>query len=282
MDNGIVFLDKKAGLTSRDVDNALQHRFATKKVGHLGTLDPFATGLLVIGINKGTKFLPYLDDAKKTYIADLLLGEKTATGDPEGAVVEKHEVPSLSDAAIAEVLKSFLGPSLQLPPMTSAIKVEGQPLYKAAHEGKEVERTPRKIEVYSLNLISHQDQHIVFSCTVSRGTYIRVLGEDIAAKLGTVGHLLSLRRTAIGSFLIDQAKPLEALEEKDILDPTIFVTTMKHVEIDDGDLAKVKNGQEVMLEQDYGEKVLLSLHGEAIAVYARQKDRFYVSERGLF
>jgi tRNA pseudouridine55 synthase len=282
MDNGIVFLDKKAGLTSRDVDNALQHLFATKKVGHLGTLDPFATGLLIIGVNKGTKFLPYLDDSKKTYIADLLLGEKSSTGDPEGEITEKKDVPALDKAAIADVLKGFLGPSLQLPPMTSAIKVEGQPLYKAAHEGKEVERTPRKIEIYSLNLISYEAPHLVFSCTVSRGTYIRVLGEDIALKLGTLGHLVSLRRTGIGPFLLDSAKPLDQLSAKDIVDPTIFVTTMKHVEIDDSWLMKVKNGQEIMLEQDYGEKVLLSLHGVALAVYSRVNDRFYVSERGLF
>jgi tRNA pseudouridine55 synthase len=282
MDNGIVFLDKKAGLTSRDVDNALQHLFATKKVGHLGTLDPFATGLLIIGVNKGTKFLPYLDDSKKSYIADLLLGEKTSTGDPEGESVAKQDVPPLNEAQIAAALSKFLGPAMQLPPMTSAIKVDGQPLYKAAHEGKEVERTPRKIEIYSLNLISYKDNHLVFSCTVSRGTYIRVLGEDIAAALGTVGHLVSLRRTAIGSFLLDLAKPIDSLSAADIVDPTIFVTTMKHVEIDDSWLSKVKNGQEVMLDQDYGEKVLLSLHGVALAVYARQKDRFYVSERGLF
>ncbi len=282
MDNGIVFLDKKAGLTSRDVDNALQKLFGTKKVGHLGTLDPFATGLLIIGVNKGTKFLPYLDDAKKTYLADLLLGEKTATGDPEGAVTMEGEVPVLTSEAIASVLKSFLGVSEQMPPMTSAIKVNGEELYKAAHEGKVVERTPRKIEIFSINLISYADKHLVFSCTVSRGTYIRVLGEDIAAKLGTVGHLVSLRRSAVGPFLLSQAKPLEALSQGDVLDPTIFVTTMKHVEIDDSWLNKVKNGQEVMLDEDYGAKVLLSLHGEALAVYARVHDRFYVSERGLF
>jgi tRNA pseudouridine55 synthase len=282
MENGIILLDKEAGMTSRDVDDAVEKRLGAAKTGHLGTLDPFATGLLIIGLNKGTKFLPYLDDAKKSYIACLKLGEKTSTGDPEGSILEKKDVPGLSEKGIAEALSSFLGKSEQLPPMSSAVKVGGMPLYRSAHLGLEVERKKRAIEVYSLNLVSYQGGAIVFTATVSRGTYIRVLGEDIASRLGTLGHLVSLRRLSIGIFLVDQAKKIADLAEKDVRDPTLFLTTMKHVEIDGADLAKVKNGQAMMLAQDYGEKALLVLHGEALSVYKRDNGRFYSCERGLF
>jgi len=282
MENGIILLDKEAGLTSRGVDDALEKRFGTKKVGHLGTLDPFATGLLVIGLNRGTKFLPYLDDAKKSYIATLKLGFASSTGDPEGEITSAGKVPTLTKEAVVTKLLSFLGKSEQLPPMTSAIKVQGEALYKAAHRGEEVERKPRAVEVFSLNLISFGLGTLVFTCTVSRGTYIRVLGEDIAKVLGTSGYLTSLRRLSIGDFLVEQAKPLSAIADADVLDPTIFIRSMKHVEIDSADLSRVKNGAPMTLSQDYGEKVLLCLHGEAISVYARTRDVYYHAERGLF
>jgi tRNA pseudouridine55 synthase len=282
MENGIILLDKEAGLTSRDVDDALEKRFGTKKVGHLGTLDPFATGLLVIGLNRGTKFLPYLDDAKKSYIATLKLGFASSTGDPEGEITQAGELPALTKEDVAKKLMPFVGKSEQLPPMTSAIKVHGEALYKAAHRGEEVERKPRAIEIFSLNLISFDQGTILFTCTVSRGTYIRVLGEDIAKALGTVGYLTSLRRLSIGDFLIEGAKPLSAIADADVLDPTIFIRSMKHVEIDSADLSRVKNGAPMTLSQDYGEKVLLCLHGEAISVYARTRDVYYHAERGLF
>lgn len=281
MQNGIILLDKEAGVTSRDVDDALMKAFNTRKVGHLGTLDPFATGLLVIGLNKGTKFLPYLDDAKKSYIATLKLGDSSSTGDPEGTLTSGR-APSLTKEDIVTKLTSFIGKSEQLPPMTSAIKVNGEALYKAAHRGEEVERKARSIEIFSLNLVAYESDTIVFTCTVSRGTYIRVLGEDIAKSLGTVGYLTSLRRLSIGDFSLDQAKKLSELSEQDVLDPTIFIHTMKHIEIDESDLARVKNGAPMTLSADYGEKVLLVLHEEAIAVYQRTRDVYYHSERGLF
>lgn len=282
MENGIVLLDKDAGMSSRDVDDALEKLFKTKKVGHLGTLDPFATGLLVIGLNKGTKFLPYLDDSKKSYIATLKLGFHSSTGDPEGEITPGDPLPELTQEGIAGILNGFLGKSEQLPPMTSAIKVNGEALYKAAHRGEVVERKPRAIEIFSINLVSYQKDEIVFTTTVSRGTYIRVLGEDIARALKSSGYLTSLRRLSIGDFRIDLAKKLNELSEKDMMDPTLFIHTMKHIEIDEADVARVKNGAPMTLAQDYGEKVLLVLHEEALAVYARTREVYYHSERGLF
>jgi tRNA pseudouridine55 synthase len=267
MENGILLIDKEAGFTSRDVDNALEKKFQTKRVGHLGTLDPFATGLLVVGINAGTKFLPFLDDAKKSYIATLKLGETTSSLDPESPVSETKEVPLLNEEEIAEVFRSFRGKGEQMPPMTSAIKINGEPLYKAAHQGQTIERKPRAIEIYSLNLISYKDKVITFSCTVSRGTYIRVLGQDIATKLGTVGYLTSLRRLGLGPFLVSQAKKLADIASSDFLDSTLAITTMKHVEIDTDEEKRVLNGAFLELDEDYGPNVLLTLHGEALAVY---------------
>jgi tRNA pseudouridine55 synthase len=282
MENGILLLDKDPGMTSRDVDNALQKKFATPKVGHLGTLDPFATGLLVVGVNRGTKFLPYLDDAKKSYIASLQLGISTSTGDPEGEKGPAKAVPELTEAGIAEILHSMVGPGEQIPPMTSAIKVNGEELYKAAHRGEVKERVPRKIEIFSLHLIEYKEGVVVFTCTVSRGTYIRVLGEDIAGRLGTSGYLLSLRRLSVGAFDLAHAHKLADLTEKDLIDPTVCVTTMKHVEADSEWVADIKNGKALTLNADEGEKVLLCLHGEALAVYKKVTDRYYVAERGLF
>lgn len=269
-------------MTSRDVDNELQHRFKTKKIGHLGTLDPFATGLLVIGVNKGTKFLPYLDDSQKSYIASLELGKSTSTGDPEGEFAPELPIPELDDKAIASALASFLGKGEQLPPMTSAVKVNGQPLYKAAHEGKEIERTPRAVEIFSLHLISYQKPVIIFTATVSRGTYLRVLGQDISKKLGTQGYLTSLKRTSIGPFLLEGAKKLKDVTLSDIVDPTFYLTGMKHVEVDETDVPKIQNGEKMTLAQDYGEKVLLVRHEVALAVYYRLQGVFYAAERGLF
>lgn len=280
--NGIILLDKASGLTSREVDNKIMRLFSSKKVGHLGTLDPFATGLLVIAINKGTKYLPFLDSSKKSYIASLILGKKTSSGDPETPIIEERDPPSLDEKAIKSVLDSFLGDSLQLPPMTSAIKKDGVELYKLAHEGKEIEREQRKIHIYSINLISYKDGVIVFTCTVSEGTYIRTLGEDIAKKLMTIGYLSSLRRLSVGPFMISMASPLEKISEASVFDPSVFITSMKHVEIEESDEAKVKNGVPMSLKEDYGEKVILSLHGEALAVYERTHDSVYRSFRGLF
>ena len=282
MGNGILLLDKEAGYTSRQVDSLVQKAFGVKRVGHLGTLDPFATGLLLVGVGSGTKYLTYLDDGKKSYIASLKLGETTSSFDPETPVIGKKDVPPLDEKTVSSALASFLGKSVQLPPMTSAIKVNGEPLYKAAHKGLEVERTPRQIEVFSINLVKLEKDVIVFSCTVSRGTYIRVIGADLAERLGTIGYLTSLRRLSIGPFLLANAKKISEAKETDLLDPTLCITTMKHVEIDDALLAKVKNGVPMDLDQDYGEKVLLVLHGNAISVYKRFSGAHYLAERGLF
>ena len=277
--DGIFLIDKEAGMTSRKVDNILGKRYGTHAVGHLGTLDPFATGLLVVAINKGTKLLQYLNDGDKTYEATLILGEKTSTGDLEGEIIEKKEIPDISQAKLSEVLQSFLGKSLQIPPKFSAIKVNGVPLYKSARQGKEVEVKPREITIYSL-VGTIEGNTVHFTAKVSKGTYIRTLGEDIAEKLGTVGHLTALRRTSIGDLSVEQAKKIDDIKDEDITNGMTLIDLQK-IELNDQEEWKAKNGQTLCFKTK-NDKVLLVKNDNLIAVYKRKNENTFVPERGLF
>lgn len=279
--DGIILIDKEEGMTSRQIDNAIGKRFGTRKVGHLGTLDPFATGLLIVAINKGTKFLNYLKDDDKTYVATLKLGERTTTGDKDGETLEKETPREYSEKEVEGVLSSFLGESWQLPPMTSAIKINGKPLYKLAHQGKEAERKERKIIVHRISLKSLLSDTLTFEVNVSRGTYIRVLAEDIAKRLGTIGHLTSLRRTTISGINLSNAKKIGEIMEKDVLDPTSFVD-MPKIAISEKAMQDAMNGKPLKFESIDCENVLLTFEGKAIAVYKEEENGIYRSERGLF
>lgn len=205
-DSGLIFLDKPVGCTSRQVDNRIMRFFGTRKVGHLGTLDPFATGLLIIGINEGTKLLSIMEESSKCYRATMQLGEATTTGDLEGELVNSCSVPYLTSEDIESALASLVGTISQIPPIFSAIKVEGKPLYRYAQQGQEVLINPRKVEIFSLTLcgFNRDLRQIEFETSCSKGTYIRTLGEDIAKKLMTVGHLISLRRLAVNDISINK------------------------------------------------------------------------------
>lgn len=280
MMQGILLVDKEAGMTSRKVDNLLQKRFLTKKVGHLGTLDPFATGLLIVAVGKATKCLPFLDSSSKTYEAELLLGSKTSTGDLEGEGILRKDPKIHEKQEIEETLSSFLGESTQIPPMSSAIKVDGVALYKLAHKGQEIERKPRKIVISSIRLLSQEGPRIRFEATVSSGTYIRTLGEDIAERLGEVGHLVSLRRTKIGFVDVMKAKRIAEVSEGDLLDPLPFIALPK-IEATKKQSEAIKNGKAMTLDSGESE-VCLFFQEEALAVYAKGEDGLYRSKRGLF
>ena len=274
-------VDKEEGMTSRKVDNLLAKRFLCRKVGHLGTLDPFATGLLLVAMGKATKFLPYLDSSYKTYVASLALGKKTDTGDLTGACIEEKEIPSLGKNDIEGVFAGFLGFSYQLPPMTSAIKIDGVPLYKLAHKGESKEREKRRIEVKELSCLSFDGEVLTFEAKVSSGTYIRVLGEDIAERLGTVGYLKCLRRTAIGEIGVSSAKKLGELSEDDFLSPSPFLN-LERMQIEGQRVEDAKNGKNLALPEAQGDEVALFQGEEAIAVYAREQGDIFLSKRGLF
>ena len=211
---GIIFIDKLAGITSFDVIRRLRMVTKVRKIGHAGTLDPFATGLLIVCISRqATKNIDQFVRLDKTYTAVLKLGERTDTADIEGKIIEIKDVPDTVDQNINEVFSSFLGEIDQVPPQFSAIKKNGVRLYKTARKGIQVEVEPRKVFIHTLSFLNYQKPYLEFSSTVSKGTYIRSLGEDITAKLGTVGHLTELRRDAIGPFSVVDAISLEDITE---------------------------------------------------------------------
>ncbi len=276
--NGIVLLDKKEGLSTTKEEAKLKSVFQTKKVGHAGTLDPFASGLVICGINKGTKVLTYLEGADKTYLATLKLGQITSTQDKTGEVIDTKEVKEHSFKEISSVLSSFLGVSMQTPPMYSALKVNGQRLYKLARNNIEIERKPRQIEVKSIRLISYENGEISFEANVSKGTYIRTLGVDIAEKLGEYGHLISLRRTKIGEYDLSLAKQIDKITPDDLIQikDVYFLDGFTKVVCDDAIYKKVINGNFVYLKNS-PDSIMFMYKDEAIALYQRlDKDKYKV------
>lgn len=208
--HGVLLLDKPAGISSTQALAKAKWLLNAEKAGHTGTLDPFATGLLPLCFGEATKFASDLLDADKTYEATIRLGITTTTGDPEGEVLETREV-DVQRAQIEAVLNSFRGPIDQIPPMYSALKRDGKPLYAYAREGKTLEREPRAVIIHELELVAFTSPDIQIRVRCSKGTYIRVLGEDIGQALGTGAHLISLRRVGVGNLFLADAMTLDAL-----------------------------------------------------------------------
>ncbi len=209
--NGIVLLDKPAGMSSNSALQKVKNLFAAQKAGHTGSLDPIATGLLPVCLGEATKISAFLLDADKGYETLIRLGQRTSTGDIEGEVIEELPVPALDTARIESVLATFRGPIDQTPPMYSAIKQNGQPLYKLARQGVEVEREARAVVIHRLELLSWDEQHLRLRVECSKGTYIRVLAEDIGAVLGCGAHVVELRRTLAMPFRLEETYTLEQL-----------------------------------------------------------------------
>lgn len=213
-ESGILVVDKPEGPTSHDVVAMLRGRFGPAKIGHSGTLDPFATGVLVMSFNQATKLSDLLGAGGKTYQARLVLGRATDTGDLTGSETGTAAVPDLNGSLVEEALAAMVGPRMQSPPAYSAAKHEGKPLYSYARNGKRVEKPPRPITIYDAKLLNLQPGAIDFEMRCSRGAYIRTLGEDLARELGSVGHLQSLRRTASSPF--DQAEAMTLEQALDL------------------------------------------------------------------
>ncbi len=282
--DGFIYINKEVGWTSRDVCNKIQSIFHTRKVGHIGTLDPFATGLLVVTIGKGTKAGRFLEDAYKEYEAELVLGKKTSTGDLTGEIIESKKIPALSKEQIIEVLKSFVGEYKQIPPMTSALKINGQTLYKLAHEGKNIERQARSVFVNSIELTSFDGNVIKFKCNVSKGTYIRTLGEDIAEKLGSVGYLRLLNRTAIANIKVSESKYISEIGHKDIISISKGLSHMLKVVVSGSEIEKVKNGVSLYFDKIKNCDIILITTDDdlPLAVYARKENDLFSCVRGLW
>ena len=212
--DGIIIINKPINFTSQDVVSKTKKILNEKKAGHTGTLDPMATGVLPVLLGKATKLSKYLIEHDKKYIATIKFGEKRDTGDSEGNVIETSENKVLDEENVKSTLNSFLGKSKQIPPIYSAIKINGKKLYEYARQGIDVEIPPRDIEIYEIGLIKFniENQTLEFEVKCSKGTYIRTLCEDIAEKLGTIGYMSSLQRVQVDKFFIDDAIDFETLE----------------------------------------------------------------------
>lgn len=214
--DGVLIINKPKGYTSHDIVNIVKKQLNITKVGHAGTLDPNATGVLPVLIGNATKISKYLIEHDKVYIAELKLGEKSSTGDLEGEIIEKKSVPKLNEDQIKDTLKLFLGKQQQIPPMYSSIKINGKKAYEYARKGLKVEMEPREIEIMNISLMKFQDNIITFKVKCSKGTYIRVLCEDIAKSLGTVGLMKELCRIKVNEFDIKNSVTLDDIKNGNV------------------------------------------------------------------
>lgn len=279
--NGVFFINKEENWTSFDICARLRKKFSTKKVGHSGTLDPFAEGLMIVCLGQATKIIPFLENYDKSYIATLKLGIETDTLDKTGKIISTQEVQDYTIEEINNVLNSFIGKSKQIPPMYSALKKDGVPLYLLAREGITIERKEREIEIYSIKLISYQKPYLTFEVNVSKGTYVRTLAYDIAKKLNNIGHLVSLKRTKIGKFDLSISKNVNDVTESDNISITSLLSYIDTQIVDEKTETLIRNGVRLSLK---GEDVILLINkdNEALAIYEKKEDGFYHTKRGLF
>lgn len=215
--DGVLIIDKPSGITSHDVVAKVRKALKTKKVGHTGTLDPLATGVLVVCVEKTTKLVNYLTCDEKIYEVEMKLGIKTDTGDITGNIIDEDTNYKVTIKEANEVIKSFVGKQKQIPPMYSAIKVNGQKLYELARKGIEIEREPRDIEIFDIYNIEINNEFIKYTVYCSKGTYVRSLCEDIAQRLGTIGVMTKLRRIKSGQFEIENAIKIDDISEEKII-----------------------------------------------------------------
>ena len=211
--NGILLLDKPAGMTSNGALQEAKRIFGAAKAGHTGSLDPLATGVLPLCFGEATKFSQFLLEANKRYLTTIKLGVVTTTGDAEGEVTSTAEVPEFSDSHLESLLEGFRGEISQIPSMYSALKVNGQPLYKLARQGIEVERKSRDVMIYNLQVISRISDEVTLDVTCSKGTYVRSLAEDIGQMIGCGAHVIALQRLESGPFNIEETCSIEELEQ---------------------------------------------------------------------
>ena len=257
MISGFIVIDKPAGITSHDVVSRVRRILGTRKVGHTGTLDPFATGVLAVAVNEGTKAIPFLDEGIKRYAAVLRLGLATDTLDITGRVLAEADWSAISRERFMATIARFTGSISQTPPMYSAIKRDGQPLYKLARQGVEVERQPRPVEIHAMELTDFDPPLVSVTVTCSRGTYVRSLADDMGADLGCGATLQELRRTASGPFAIGAAVTLDQLEaavregtvEQLCITPYAALGHLSDIPLSGDGLIKVRHGRAIGWEE---------------------------------
>ena len=277
--DGVLLVHKPAGMTSHDVVNRIRKIFHTKKVGHCGTLDPEATGVLVLCIGKATKALQFLMSETKEYQATLVLGQATDTYDASGQVVAQKPFQGVSH--VDAVLQSFVGSQEQLPPMYSAIKVNGKKLYEYARNHEKVEVQPRSIVIHHIELLDQHDQFITFRVQCSKGTYIRSLCVDIGQKLGYPAHMQKLVRLASGHFRLENCFSLEDIEQGHyhMLSLEEAFQHFEHYVVEDAQI--VYHGKKIKSDIDH-QVVVCNQEGQVLAVYGPDGTGYLKSIRGLF
>ncbi|MCQ3809312.1 MAG: tRNA pseudouridine(55) synthase TruB [Acidimicrobiia bacterium] len=268
--DGLAVIDKETGWTSHDVVAKARGVFGTRKVGHAGTLDPGATGVLLLGVGRATRLLRFITPLPKQYVGELILGAETTTLDAEGEVTAVYDMSAVTPEQVSEAASGFLGDIMQVPPMVSAIKIGGRRLHELAREGVEVEREPRPVTVHKLAVAPIDPDAGVYriEVTCSSGTYIRSLAADIGAALGGGAHLRALRRMAIGSFAIDEARPVS---KPSLLSMAEALRDYPAVSVDESLGQRVSSGQ-VMATDELAAKgdgpwAVLGPQGQLLAVY---------------
>ncbi len=269
--NGIINVLKPAEMTSHDVVSFIRKTFNMKKVGHTGTLDPNAAGVLPICIGKATRVAEYFDDFNKSYRGELTLGSNTDTQDKDGVVLETTE-KEVTEKEIIEVFEQFRGDIKQTPPMYSALKINGKKLYELAREGKTVERKQRDITIYNIEILkNYENKRILFDVDCSKGTYVRTICNDIGEQLGTLGHMSFLMRTRVGNFDIKESYTLDELEQlkkKDMLETTLLpldtaLLQYESIKFDEEKSKCLKNGLKLRVDNSENKYTL----GQLVRVY---------------
>jgi tRNA pseudouridine55 synthase len=279
--SGLLLLDKPQGLTSHDCVAEVRRIFNERRVGHAGTLDPLATGLLILGVGPSTRLLRFAQSEVKRYGGSVKFGVATDSLDADGAVTNEQPVPLLTPEIVKAAATAMLGTQHQTPPMVSAIKIDGQRLHKLARQGVEVERPPREIIVSAFTLSPTNDATVwEFEVECSVGTYVRVLLSDLAHRVGTVGHLVALRRLSSGSHRVEDAVTIEELGdivakgETVLLPPAAFVTALERVALNDDQIRAMRMGQRVALAGEFANEEIAAMDadGALVGILQRRHD----------
>jgi tRNA pseudouridine55 synthase len=270
--HGLAVVDKPTGITSHDVVDLLRRRFHERQVGHAGTLDPDATGVLLVGVGDVTRLMRFLTGARKTYTGEVVLGVETSTLDAAGEVTATHDMHAVTvDDARAVVAAHLVGDILQVPPMVSAVKVGGRRLHELAREGVEVERAPRPVNVGRFDVASSAEAGVLrIEVECSSGTYVRTLAADLGHLLGGGAHLRALRRTAVGSFTVDEAAPPD---ESPLLTPAEALRDLARVTVDAAGAEHVAHGRILPSFPGSGPWAVLGPSGDLLAVYEAHQGR---------
>jgi tRNA pseudouridine55 synthase len=272
--HGFLVIDKPAGMTSHDVVAQLRKRLGTKQVGHAGTLDPMATGVLVVGMNNATKFLQYIVTGRKRYNAIIRLGISTVTDDKEGEVVAVKDWRAISDSDIESAIDKFRGTILQVPSSVSAKKIAGERAYDLVREGKEVELAAKEVTIHELKVLAiHRNEHLDIEIDVacSAGTYIRSIARDLGAALGVGGHLIELRRTEVAPFELNEAGEIGSAEVLPLRDAIAKVLPIRELGFDE--VAELRFGRRIDKSNQEGVVVGIAPDGEVAAILENREGR---------